>query len=269
RGGEGEGLLGLPAQRPPRRAVARDRGAALRARAEASLGGGAGPRPAAGRGRGGRRVAGAAVRVHQPRAVAGSQPAGRLAGRSGRAARRPAGTDRAAGAARAGGVLCVAPARGRRAVVPVHVPAGAAGADRLLGARGRGRGAARAEAAGRRRAEPRGRRPCPSGDHHSGASRMSLKRSHAARIAQETVEILAAGRYATAAGTAVHIRDLLDAAKRGTVSYPPDASLPDVVPSGNATAFEVRNETTLEAARRLVAEGFRPAALNFASARHP
>ena len=75
---------------------------------------------------------------------------------------------------------------------------------------------------------------------------MSLKRSHAARIAQETVEILAAGRYATAAGTAVHIRDLLDAAKRGTVSYPPDASLPDVVPSGNATAFEVRNETTLE-----------------------
>ena len=33
--------------------------------------------------------------------------------------------------------------------------------------------------------------------------------------------------------------------------------------------FEVVNDTTLESARKLVAEGFEPVALNFASARHP
>src|SRR5205814_6075588 len=41
------------------------------------------------------------------------------------------------------------------------------------------------------------------------------------------------------------------------------------VPSGRETRFEVTNETTLDAARRLAAEGHRVVALNFASARHP
>jgi uncharacterized protein (TIGR02452 family) len=35
------------------------------------------------------------------------------------------------------------------------------------------------------------------------------------------------------------------------------------------TTFDTVNDTTLEAARKLVAEGFQPVALNFASARHP
>jgi uncharacterized protein (TIGR02452 family) len=98
---------------------------------------------------------------------------------------------------------------------------------------------------------------------------MSLSRNHAARIAQETIEILAAGRYTNRAGQTVHIRHLLDAAKQGTCAYPPDVALPTVVPSAEPTVFEVINETTLEAARRLAAAGFRVAALNFASARHP
>lgn len=98
---------------------------------------------------------------------------------------------------------------------------------------------------------------------------MALSRNHAARIAQETVRILNAGRYANRAGQTVHLRHLLDAAKQGTVAYPPDTALPTVVPSANPTVFEVENETTLEAARRLAGAGFRVAALNFASARHP
>lgn len=98
---------------------------------------------------------------------------------------------------------------------------------------------------------------------------MSLSRSHAARIAAETVEIITAGRYANRAGQTVHVRHLLDAAKDGTVAYPPGTALPAVVPSANPTVYEVENETTLEAARRLAGAGFRVAALNFASARNP
>ncbi|MBY0459875.1 MAG: TIGR02452 family protein, partial [Gemmataceae bacterium] len=45
--------------------------------------------------------------------------------------------------------------------------------------------------------------------------------------------------------------------------------LPAFTPNGAETKFEVVNDTTLEAARRLAGEGFRPVALNFASARHP
>jgi uncharacterized protein (TIGR02452 family) len=93
-------------------------------------------------------------------------------------------------------------------------------------------------------------------------------RSHAARIAQDTVEIIAAGRYINPAGRTVHFRHLVDAARDGAVSYPPDATLPKIVPSDQETRFEVVPETTLAAARRLVGEGHRVVALNFASARH-
>jgi uncharacterized protein (TIGR02452 family) len=41
------------------------------------------------------------------------------------------------------------------------------------------------------------------------------------------------------------------------------------VPGDRPTRFEVKNESTLAAARRLVEAGQRPAALNFASAKHP
>jgi uncharacterized protein (TIGR02452 family) len=98
---------------------------------------------------------------------------------------------------------------------------------------------------------------------------MQPSRSRAAEIARDTLAILAAGRYTNPAGTTVPIRHLLDAAVRGTTSFPPDAPLPNVVPSGAETRFEVTTETTLAAARRLAADGHRVVALNFASARHP
>lgn len=98
---------------------------------------------------------------------------------------------------------------------------------------------------------------------------MSISRSRAAQVARDTIVIVAAGQYTNPAGQTVPLRHLIGAAKQGTVSYPPDAGLPKVVPSGRATRFEVTNETALAAARRLAGEGCRVVALNFASARHP
>jgi uncharacterized protein (TIGR02452 family) len=98
---------------------------------------------------------------------------------------------------------------------------------------------------------------------------MSFKKSWAAEIARDTVAIMDAGEYRNARGEVVPVRHLIDAAVQGTTTYPPDASVPNPVPTGRETKFEVTNETTLAAARRLVASGRRVMALNFASARKP
>ena len=98
---------------------------------------------------------------------------------------------------------------------------------------------------------------------------MYPSRNRAAAIAQDTVQLLAEGRYQNRHGTTVELRSLVEAAQQGTISYPPDEPLPKFTPGEKPTVFEVVNGTTLEAARKLVADGFRPVALNFASARHP
>jgi uncharacterized protein (TIGR02452 family) len=96
-----------------------------------------------------------------------------------------------------------------------------------------------------------------------------MSRKKAAAIARDTIEIVASGRYVNRQGQTVHVRHLVEMARTSTLSYPPGAPLPNFLPSDRQTAFEVVNDTTLEAARRLVAAGFKPVALNFASARHP
>jgi uncharacterized protein (TIGR02452 family) len=96
-----------------------------------------------------------------------------------------------------------------------------------------------------------------------------MKRTTAAELGRDTVRILEAGRYTNPAGESVEVADALARAVEGTVSYPPEVSLPRVAPGDRATSFEVINESTLAAARRLVEQGHRPAALNFASAKHP
>jgi uncharacterized protein (TIGR02452 family) len=88
-------------------------------------------------------------------------------------------------------------------------------------------------------------------------------------LGQETVRILEAGEYRTASGDTVRIAELVQRAIDGTVSYPHDEATPGFSRPGHATRIEVTNESTLEAARRLVNEGHRPAALNFASAKNP
>jgi uncharacterized protein (TIGR02452 family) len=105
------------------------------------------------------------------------------------------------------------------------------------------------------------------------------ERTTRAQIANETVTILKQGHYTNPGGQRVHLRDELEAARSGSVLYRPD-DFDDVFRRcdkvlrgrGNhpPVAFEVVNETTLHAARRLLEEGAtRVLALNFASARNP
>src|SRR4051812_37763584 len=96
-----------------------------------------------------------------------------------------------------------------------------------------------------------------------------INRSKAAALGQETVRILEAGHYRLADGTVVEIGGLVRRAAEGTCSYPPHWLAPRVTAGANVTRVEVTNESTLVAARRLLDAGHRPAALNFASARHP
>jgi uncharacterized protein (TIGR02452 family) len=97
----------------------------------------------------------------------------------------------------------------------------------------------------------------------------TIDRGKAKTQGQEAVRIIHSGRYTAADGRTVFVRDHLAEAIERTVSYPPDADLPAFHSAGHDTRFEVINETTLSAARRLVLDGFDPVALNFASAKHP
>jgi uncharacterized protein (TIGR02452 family) len=98
---------------------------------------------------------------------------------------------------------------------------------------------------------------------------MLINRDRAAELGRETVGILEAGFYRTAAGKIIEIRDLVQRAVQGTCSYPPDVQLSLIPPAAKETCFEVDNQTTLWTARHLVEKGHRPVALNFASANHP
>ncbi|MFL6657465.1 MAG: TIGR02452 family protein [Massilia sp.] len=93
-------------------------------------------------------------------------------------------------------------------------------------------------------------------------------------IAKDTLAILAAGSYRNAAGVDISIARELDYAKGASVHYT-GAALAHLTRSGasstrHVTQFEVHNESTFSAARRLVGAGHRdPLCLNFASAKNP
>lgn len=98
---------------------------------------------------------------------------------------------------------------------------------------------------------------------------MQIDRKLAVKIGQETAHILSEGHYQTASGPDVDIREVLDKAISGTVSYPPDVTISAPKPGFPQTDIQVRNETTLQAAERLVSMGLSIVALNFASATNP
>jgi uncharacterized protein (TIGR02452 family) len=87
-------------------------------------------------------------------------------------------------------------------------------------------------------------------------------------IAQETVAITDRGHY-TVAGTVVDIRTAVRRAIDGTRLHQPGEPLRSPEPVSDPPVVEVTTETTLAASRRLVAADRNPAALVFASARHP
>jgi uncharacterized protein (TIGR02452 family) len=104
-----------------------------------------------------------------------------------------------------------------------------------------------------------------------------MKRSERVTIAKETVGIIESGAYRNSKGDLIELRGRIDACVRSTKLLLPDelerlvASVLSTAPKFEHTAFEVRNETSLEGAVRLVRSGsfVRTAVLNFASARNP
>jgi len=94
-------------------------------------------------------------------------------------------------------------------------------------------------------------------------------RQHRAALAKETLAILDRGSYARSDGQSVHIADALDRAISATRTITPEDTprwRGEAHPDPDIT---VANETTLVAARRLVAAGHDVAVLNFASAKNP
>jgi uncharacterized protein (TIGR02452 family) len=98
---------------------------------------------------------------------------------------------------------------------------------------------------------------------------VSVSRTRAAAIAADALRIMHAGKYTNLGDEVIDIAAELRRAVAGTLSYPPDAALPQFDAIDKPTAFEIVNETTLSAAERLARRGLRPVALNFASAKHP
>jgi uncharacterized protein (TIGR02452 family) len=96
-------------------------------------------------------------------------------------------------------------------------------------------------------------------------------RARLREIAEETVRIVAEGRYTAPDGRPVVIADAVARARAGTRMYGPGpVTLPAGAAGGRAGRVAVTAETTLAAARRLTGTaGGRVAALNFASARNP
>lgn len=103
-------------------------------------------------------------------------------------------------------------------------------------------------------------------------------RSKRASIAAETISIMDGGAYVAPSGRQNVVRDAIARAADGSVLITP-ADVTGLRATANRklsalshrTAFEVANETTFAAARRLAADvgGHRTAALNFASAKNP
>jgi uncharacterized protein (TIGR02452 family) len=89
-------------------------------------------------------------------------------------------------------------------------------------------------------------------------------------IAVETLSICERGNYQAPSGATVELREAIAAARAGTKLYRPnDFAALSVTPNGAVPRIEVTDETTAEAARRLVErENLKGVvALNFASAR--
>lgn len=106
------------------------------------------------------------------------------------------------------------------------------------------------------------------------------KRSTRAQIARETLDILQRGSYTSPAGRVVCVAEELAKARADSVTYSPE-KLESILRQRDyllqqrdhqqSTIFEVANETTLHAARRLIEseKSARVLGLNFASAKNP
>ena len=99
---------------------------------------------------------------------------------------------------------------------------------------------------------------------------LAIPRVVATHLGQSALEAARSGLYMNPEGQTVHWGAAVQAACAAKRSIAPDAPLPSTQRSVfPATRVQVTNETTLGASRRLVEQGLRPLALNFANGVHP
>ena len=99
---------------------------------------------------------------------------------------------------------------------------------------------------------------------------LDVPRDIAAKLGRSAVEAAIAGRYVTEDGKSVDWREAVQNACANKRSISPYDALPVREHDDfEKTRIQVSNETTLGASRRLVEEGLRPLALNFANGIHP
>ena len=96
-----------------------------------------------------------------------------------------------------------------------------------------------------------------------------ISRELAAEYGRQAVQITESGEYRAPLGRVLRIAQMVRRSVDETVSYPPGQPFDDSARGRRQTTISVQNVTTLEAARRLIAEECQPAVLNFASAIHP
>ena len=96
-----------------------------------------------------------------------------------------------------------------------------------------------------------------------------MQRHVAVKMGHETQQITEQGKYTNARGQTVDIRALRDAATQGSVTYQPGETPPVGAPPHTHVHTFMHNQTTLAVAEARVAQGYRVAILNFASATTP
>lgn len=114
--------------------------------------------------------------------------------------------------------------------------------------------------------------PCIDSDAIAETHRRELDvpRLVAAQLGRTAVEAARQGYYVNANGGRVEWGTAVQAACEAKVSIAPMSPLPEAASQDFAeTWVQVTNETTLQAARRLVERGLRPVALNFANGIEP
>lgn len=114
--------------------------------------------------------------------------------------------------------------------------------------------------------------PCRDSAEMAAARQRELDLSHAAalKLGESAVEAIRLGYYRDRLGRRVDWSREVEQAQAARLSLPEDAPLP-IPPRSpfERTRVEVTNETTLQAARRMVDGGARPLALNMANGVEP
>lgn len=114
--------------------------------------------------------------------------------------------------------------------------------------------------------------PCHDSEQMAASRQreLNIPRNIAAALGHSAVQVARNGVYVTGAGQEVVWRDTVQGARAAKRSIAPDASLPrHEQVAFSETRVQVTNETTLGASLRLVEQGLRPLALNFANGIHP